>query len=97
MPIHEESYYSKVTAKGQVTLPVEVRQLLGIEPGDLVEVRAGGSKDNPVIEVRPRHSLIEATAGLARPKVPFKPRSWHEVEELVKDEVGRRVVEEIDQ
>ncbi|MDO8672383.1 MAG: AbrB/MazE/SpoVT family DNA-binding domain-containing protein [Dehalococcoidia bacterium] len=96
MPIREDYYYSKVTAKGQVTLPAQLRQLLGIEPGDLVEVRAGKNEDTLVIEVRRRDSLIEATAGIARPKFAYEPLEWHEVEAIVKEEVGRRIYEEPD-
>lgn len=87
-------YYSKVTAKGQVTLPADLRQRVGIEPGDLVEVRVGVS-DDPVIEVRRRPSLIEATAGIARPKVPYQPLEWDEVEEIVKEEVAQRLYQEM--
>ncbi|MBI4321095.1 MAG: AbrB/MazE/SpoVT family DNA-binding domain-containing protein [Chloroflexi bacterium] len=94
MSTREGRYYSKVTAKGQVTLPAHLRQRLRIEPGDLVEVRAGEGDDSQVIELRRRRSLIEATAGIARPKVPQEPRPWDEVEELVRDEIGRRVFEE---
>lgn len=90
-------YYSKVTAKGQVTLPAELRQRLGIGPGDLVEVRPGQGEDGPVIEVRRRLSLIEATAGMARPKSPYRPPEWHEIEELVKDGVAQRLYQEMSQ
>jgi antitoxin PrlF len=34
---------TKVTIKGQVTLPKAVREAAGIRPGDSVEVRATGS------------------------------------------------------
>ena len=33
----------RITAKGQVTIPKQVRDAVGIRPGDLVEVRATAS------------------------------------------------------
>ncbi|MBI2865637.1 MAG: AbrB/MazE/SpoVT family DNA-binding domain-containing protein [Chloroflexi bacterium] len=97
MPMRGHNYYSEVTANGRITLPAELRQLLGMVPGDLVEVRASETGDSRVIEVRRCDSLIEATAGIARPKVPYTPPEWHEVERIVKEEIGRRVYEETDQ
>lgn len=97
MPVQEGHYYSKVTAKGQVTLPADLRQRLGIEPGDLVEVNAGEGEGGPVIEVRRRPSLIEATAGIARPKAGYRTPEWHEVEDIVKEEVARRIHRAMDQ
>jgi AbrB family looped-hinge helix DNA binding protein len=29
---------TKITAKGQITLPIEVRESLGLQPGDKVEI-----------------------------------------------------------
>jgi len=33
-PIPAPSFPAKVTSKGQVTVPVEIRRFLGVEPGD---------------------------------------------------------------
>lgn len=30
--------YTKMTSKGQITLPLEVRENLGLQPGDKVEI-----------------------------------------------------------
>jgi AbrB family looped-hinge helix DNA binding protein len=37
-------FRAKVTSKGQITVPVEIRRLLGVEPGDLLrfEKQEGG-------------------------------------------------------
>lgn len=97
MQSHQCLFYSKVTAKGQITLPADLRQRLGVQPGDLVEVRAGQNEDGTVIEVRRRPSLIEATAGIARPKVSYATPEWHEVEEIVKEEVAHRLYQEMNE
>ena len=41
---------AKITSKGQVTLPLEVRRLLGVRPGDrvLFESNKGGVRVRPV-------------------------------------------------
>ena len=41
---------AKITSKGQITLPLEVRRLLGVRPGDrvLFESNKGGVRVRPV-------------------------------------------------
>jgi AbrB family looped-hinge helix DNA binding protein len=43
-PIHAQSLRAKVTSKGQITVPVEIRKSLGVKPGDhlLFEPQEGG-------------------------------------------------------
>ena len=36
-------YLAKITAKGQMTLPIEVRKALGVEPGDHVRIESAES------------------------------------------------------
>ena len=36
----EREYKAKVTSKGQVTIPVGVRRSLGLNPGDVLIIRA---------------------------------------------------------
>ena len=35
-------HVSKVSAKGQVTIPIEIRKAMGIEPGDLITYELQG-------------------------------------------------------
>jgi AbrB family looped-hinge helix DNA binding protein len=32
-------YRAKITSKGQVTIPIEIRREMGLNPGDLLEIR----------------------------------------------------------
>lgn len=32
-------YRAKMTSKGQVTIPIEIRRRMGLNPGDLLEIR----------------------------------------------------------
>ena len=49
---------SKVTAKYQITIPVEIRKKLGIVPGSEVDITRKGNKYvlivNPVLELKKR-------------------------------------------
>lgn len=59
-----------VTSKGQVTIPKEVRELLGIAPGDKVDFRRGGD-GNIVIQkagaTEPPPSRFAKLVGIAGP------------------------------
>lgn len=56
---------AKVTSKGQITLPKEIRTALGIDLGDRVQffVRADG-----VVELRPRARDLLSLAGMLEPR-----------------------------
>ena len=53
-------FESKVTAKGQTTIPLEVREHLGIVPGDRVRYVINGER----VEVFPRNKPASAIFGL---------------------------------
>ena len=56
---------STITSKGQVTIPVEMRKQLGLEPGD----RVGFIIDAEGIRILPRQHHIEAAFGLCQSKI----------------------------
>lgn len=78
-----------VTSKGQVTIPVEVRRALGIKPRDRVAftLTDGGAT------VRPAVSALDRIAGSVKPRKT--PEDFAELRQLVKEEVARRVREEM--
>ena len=55
---------STVTVKGQVTIPREIRQLLGVKPGDRVRFR---ERENGVV-IELQDSRIEAPFGAFKAK-----------------------------
>jgi AbrB family looped-hinge helix DNA binding protein len=50
----EREYFSSVSPKGQITLPLALRQRLGIKPKDLVSIRFEG--DDIVVKRQPHFS-----------------------------------------
>lgn len=76
-------YKAKVTSKGQITLPAEVRKALGVEPGGKVVFFAG---ENGEFILRRVGSIMELEGCLAGIEVP---RTDAEMNELI----HRRAVE----
>jgi antitoxin PrlF len=62
---------SRVTRKGQVTIPKRVRDHLGIEPGDIVDFELG--TDRRIVLVKagadPQPSRFERFRGIAKTKL----------------------------
>lgn len=59
-----------VTTKGQVTIPKQVREALGIRPGDRVEIEADGTGSARLSKVAGL-TLEEAFTYLAHLKLPY--------------------------
>ncbi|MGH2533563.1 MAG: AbrB/MazE/SpoVT family DNA-binding domain-containing protein [Thermomicrobiales bacterium] len=53
---------TRVTSKGQTTIPVEVRRELGISAGG----RVAWAREGDHVVLRPAESVVQRTAGLAR-------------------------------
>ena len=56
--------YATVTSKGQITLPIELRRELGIEPGQKVGFRREGRSFvlEPAGDIETVRGILEATA-----------------------------------
>ena len=59
---------SKITSKGQITVPVEVRKILGVRAGD----RLLFESDNNGVHIRPvrTQSAFEKYRGIGNPGIP---------------------------
>jgi AbrB family looped-hinge helix DNA binding protein len=68
---------AKITSKGQITIPKEVRERLGVKPGDSLEFAFEGER----LEVRPkkRRSILEFRGVLAGRSTGL---SWEEERDL---------------
>jgi AbrB family looped-hinge helix DNA binding protein len=77
-----------VSLKGQVTIPVEIRRLLGVEPGDKVSFSVRNGK----VELRAVRSPLEESFQAIPALAPR--RSWKEIERLAAQEQAERVARE---
>ena len=58
--------HSRVTTKGQVTIPVEIRRMLGVQPHDRVAFEV----ENGHVRLARAGSVIERTAGIFKSDEP---------------------------
>jgi AbrB family looped-hinge helix DNA binding protein len=68
---------SRISSKGQITLPMQVRERLGVGSGDQVEFFFDGER-TVVKPVRPEGNPFEKWIGIAKDRVPadFDPVAW---------------------
>lgn len=79
-----QRYYSSVSPKGQITLPMKVRRALGIKPKDRVAIEI--AKDNTVRISVTRSRLLDHFQ-MAPPLDEAKRKlSWREIVEIAADD-----------
>jgi antitoxin PrlF len=82
-----EEYIRAVTTKGQVTIPAEVRRLLGVKPHDRVVFRVADGK----VELQPSSTTLESTFGAVTPR--SRPEDFKELRDIAIEEHARSVIE----
>ena len=60
-------YQSRITTKGQVTIPVEVRRRLGVAPHDTVAFVVTDDQ----VQLLPATSVVARTAGMLKSEQPM--------------------------
>lgn len=69
-----------LTSKGQLTVPAEVRRMLGLKQGDKVVFQLEGQE----VKLAPAGSRLEA--GYQSIPALNEPKTWREIEAIVADE-----------
>lgn len=82
-----ERAVSTMTSKGQITLPAAIRRSLGLKRGDKVVFQM----EEEGVKLMPARSAL--AAGYQSIPPLKTPKTWKEIEEIVRDEQARAVVE----
>ena len=77
---------SKITVKGQVTIPKKIRDQLGVTPGDVIVFKKKGGD----IVIKPASTLLDLKGVIDTPK---KIKDWTAVRKSVRKSVVKRVME----
>ena len=78
-----------ITQRGQVTLPVEVMEILGVKPRGKVEFQI----NNGEIKLAPAVLTLDVVFGSVKPK--DKPEDFEEISRLAKEEKAQKTIEEL--
>jgi AbrB family looped-hinge helix DNA binding protein len=81
-----QEHLGTVTQKGQVTIPLAVRRLLGIKPYDRVAFRVAEGH----VELLPTRITLEAAYGAVHPR--SRPENWKAARRRAREERVARTV-----
>jgi AbrB family looped-hinge helix DNA binding protein len=90
--IENKAYIATVTSKGQVTIPMEIRELLGISAQDKILFRIG--KDRK-IEIEPLPMTLEEAFGSVSPL--NKPENFDEIYRIAREEREDKWIKKLSQ
>jgi AbrB family looped-hinge helix DNA binding protein len=85
-----KEYFGTVTQKGQVTIPAEVRKLLGVKPRDKVVFRIAEGK----VELGAPIMTLEETFGSVTPKQ--RPEDFKKLRDMAIQEHVQSVMQEME-
>ncbi|HEX9988847.1 MAG TPA: AbrB/MazE/SpoVT family DNA-binding domain-containing protein [Chloroflexia bacterium] len=90
-----KQFFTSVTRKGQVTLPVEIRRLLGIRAGDKVALSliTEAESGEPQVIVKPVRSVAEMTFGAVPPRK--RPEDFRELRHHVEEGMAQDIMAEM--
>lgn len=80
---------TKVTSKGQVTIPKEIREQLSIKESDNLEVKVVGNSI-----VMERLESFETLRGSIKIPTKYKNISWKEIESIAQKEHAKEAMNE---
>jgi AbrB family looped-hinge helix DNA binding protein len=81
-----QQYIMPVTSKGQVTIPVVVRQLLGLKKNDKVTFKV----EDGAVTVEPAQATLQAAYGAVEPIT--RPENFERITQIAHEEQALRAV-----
>ncbi len=83
-----QEFETRLTEKGQVTIPLEIRRLLGLQPHDMIRFEVVGE------EVRIKRATSKLLAGFGAVTPKQRPEDFRSICEKVEKEIAENVVSE---
>ena len=84
--MNAQQYIMPVTSKGQVTIPVAVRKLLGLKKNAKVAFRIEGN----TVKVEPAEATLQAAYGAVEPIT--RPENFERIAEIAHEEQALRAI-----
>jgi AbrB family looped-hinge helix DNA binding protein len=83
-----QEFETRLTEKGQVTIPHEIRRLIGLQPHDTVRFEVVGG------EVRIRRATSKLLAGFGAVTPQYQPEDFRSIREEFEKGVAKEVISE---
>jgi len=83
-----QEFEARLTEKGQVTIPQEIRRLIGLQPRDMVRFEVVGE------DIRIRRATSKLLAGFGSVAPKQRPEDFHNIREEFEKGVAEEVVSE---
>ncbi|MFN8489867.1 MAG: AbrB/MazE/SpoVT family DNA-binding domain-containing protein [Caldilineaceae bacterium] len=83
----KQEYIKTITTKGQVTIPIEIRRLLGVKANDQIRFRIVEGK----VEIEPIAMTLEETFASVKPLQ--RPENFAELRAIAQEERAQRVLQ----
>lgn len=87
--VDSDEHVRTVTSKGQVTIPIEVRRLLGLKPRDQVAFRMSDGR----VAIEPVEMTLAATFGAVTPR--RRPEDYQAPRDVAIEEHVQSIVDEM--
>jgi len=78
-------FETRITQKGQVTIPIAIRVRLGLNPKDRIRFEVDGDD----VKIKPVHSRLKAGYGAVTPK--NRPEDWKQI----RTEMAKAIADEV--
>ena len=89
--VRKMGYESKLTSKGQTTIPIEIREVLKLKPGDKIQYVVIDDR----VEIIPRNRSVMEIAGILYDP-NRKPVSIEEMDEAIGEAIVERYERSLD-
>jgi antitoxin PrlF len=81
-----EEYIMRMTSKGQVTIPVAIRNRLGLKPNEQVAFKI----EEGEVKLQPAKATLEAAYGMIEPLA--RPEDFERIIEIAHEDQAQRAV-----
>ncbi len=82
---YSKTVSAKLSSQNQITVPLEVREMIGAQPGDKI-LFVFGENQEVTVKVKKKESLLDLYGSMP-PKGNDEPMEWEKIRKLAREEM----------